>query len=114
MWPNWQAEQHGAMDEERRLFYVGLTRARHSLRLSWVRHRREWAGKPSRFLADIPRALVEGADVPRGALPGQAAAQPMNGAAGPMQGAIQRAKQGPTQAETDRMVAEFKARKAAR
>ena len=98
VWPNWQAEQHGALDEERRLFYVGLTRARHSLRLSWVRHRREWAGKPSRFLADIPRALVEGAEpgVARGAAPGRTAAPR------------------PTQADTDRMVAEFKARKAAR
>ena len=116
VWPNWQAEQHGAMDEERRLFYVGVTRARHSLRLSWVRHRREWAGKPSRFLADIPRELLEGAgaDLPRGAVPGRATARPMNGAAGPMQGATQGAKQGPTQAETDRMVAEFKAWKVVR
>ncbi len=95
VWPNWQAEQHGALDEERRLFYVGLTRARHSLRLSWVRHRREWAGKPSRFLADIPRALLEGegAGVPRGTAPARAAPRP-------------------TQAEADRLVAEFKARKA--
>ena len=116
VWPNWQAEQHGAMDEERRLFYVGVTRPRHSLRLSWVRHRREWAGKPSRFLADIPRALVEGAgaDVPRGAVPGRVAARPTKGAAGAMREATQGAKQGPTQAETDRMVAEFKARKAVR
>ena len=98
VWPNWQAEQHGALDEERRLFYVGLTRARHSLRLSWVRHRREWAGKPSRFLADIPRALVEGTEpgVPHGA------------------GASRTAAPRPTQAETDRLVAEYKSRKAAR
>ena len=61
VWPNWQAEQHGAIAEERRLFYVGVTRARHSLQLSWVRHRRDWAGKPSRFLAEIPKALIEGA-----------------------------------------------------
>jgi len=98
VWPNWQAEQHGALDEERRLFYVGLTRARHSLRLSWVRHRREWAGKPSRFLSDIPRALVEGAEqgLPRGA------------------GASRAPAPRPTQAETDRLVAEYKTRKAAR
>src|SRR5215213_2501427 len=44
VWPNWQAEQQGAIAEERRLFYVGVTRARHSLQLSWVRHRRDWAG----------------------------------------------------------------------
>lgn len=58
VWPNWQAVQQGAVAEERRLFYVGVTRARHSLQLSWVRHRREWAGKPSRFLAEIPKALT--------------------------------------------------------
>ena len=98
VWPNWQAEQHGALDEERRLFYVGLTRARHSLRLSWVRHRREWAGKPSRFLSAIPQALIEGAEpgLPRGA------------------GASCTPTPRPTQAETDRLVAEYKTRKAAR
>jgi hypothetical protein len=47
-----------AIAEERRLFYVGVTCARHSLQLSWVRHRRDWAGKPSRFLAEIPKALM--------------------------------------------------------
>jgi len=98
VWPNWQAEQHGALDEERRLFYVGLTRARHSLRLSWVRHRREWAGKPSRFLADIPRAFIEGAE------PGIAR---QAGNAAPRIAAPR-----PTQAETDRLVAEYTARKA--
>src|SRR4051812_28076196 len=61
VWPNWQAEQQGAIAEERRLFYVGVTRARHSLQLSWVRYRRDWVGKPSRFLAEIPKALIEGA-----------------------------------------------------
>ncbi len=97
VWPNWQAEQHGALDEERRLFYVGLTRARHSLRLSWVRHRREWAGKPSRFLADIPRAFIEGAEPGIARQAGNAAPR----AAAPR----------PTQAETDRLVAEYTARK---
>jgi len=102
VWPNWQAEQHGALDEERRLFYVGLTRARHSLRLSWVRHRREWAGKPSRFLADIPRAFIEGAE------PGIAR---QAGNAAPRTAAPQAAAPRPTQAETDRLVAEYTARK---
>ena len=54
VWPHWAAEGNGALAEERRLFYVGLTRARHTLQLTWVRNRREWAGKPSRFLADLP------------------------------------------------------------
>ena len=36
----------GALDEERRLLYVGMTRARRHLALSW-------AGPPSRFLAEL-------------------------------------------------------------
>ena len=38
-----------AVEEERRLFYVGITRARRRLRLSWAGPNRE----PSRFLADL-------------------------------------------------------------
>lgn len=60
LWPHYQAEQHGTMPEERRLFYVGLTRARHTLRLSWLKRRRDWPGKPSPFLLEIPSMLVEG------------------------------------------------------
>ena len=96
----------GAIAEERRLFYVGVTRARHSLQLSWVRHRREWAGKPSRFLAEIPKALIEGAvAVQRSADRGTAGRAP----ALPV-----RPVKPPTQAETDRLVAEFVARKVAK
>ena len=36
----------GALDEERRLLYVGMTRAKRQLALTW-------AGKPSRFLAEL-------------------------------------------------------------
>ncbi|MFN8621574.1 MAG: ATP-dependent DNA helicase UvrD2 [Chloroflexota bacterium] len=44
--------------EERRLLYVGITRARRELTLSWARERRSSKGraatrKPSRFLADL-------------------------------------------------------------
>lgn len=49
--------------EERRLFYVGITRARHRLTLSGCRHRRrgsEWIPRqPSRFLQEIPPDLLE-------------------------------------------------------
>ena len=101
VWPNWLAEQHGGMAEERRLFYVGLTRARLSLRLSWVRNRRAWEGKPSRFLADIPRPLIAGPSPAQSPRRGSAVA-----AAPPVQP--------PPQAEVDRLVAEFMARKVAR
>ena len=106
VWPNWQAEQQGAIAEERRLFYVGVTRARHSLQLSWVRHRRDWAGKPSRFLADIPKALFEG--------PVAASRSAGYGGSGGAAARSVRSVKPPTQAETDRLVAEFMARKAAK
>lgn len=50
--------------EERRLFYVGLTRARDALYLSHAFRRTSWGDSsvavPSRFLADIPEELVDG------------------------------------------------------
>ncbi|WP_131829647.1 ATP-dependent helicase, partial [Teichococcus deserti] len=57
VFPHFRAEAQGSLDEERRLFYVGLTRARQTLWLSWVRRRRDWAAKPSRFIAEIPQQL---------------------------------------------------------
>lgn len=49
--------------EERRLFYVGITRARHRLTLSGCATRRrggdEVPRQPSRFLAEIPPELLE-------------------------------------------------------
>jgi len=51
------------LEEERRLFYVAITRARHELTLTSCRYRR-LHGKltdflPSRFLTEIPRELVQ-------------------------------------------------------
>ncbi len=52
-----------AVDEERRLFYVGVTRAKERLYLCRARARVARGGPqyrvPSRFLADIPRELCE-------------------------------------------------------
>ncbi|WP_043367390.1 ATP-dependent helicase [Belnapia sp. F-4-1] len=107
VWPNWQAEQQGAIAEERRLFYVGVTRARHSLRLSWVRHRRDWAAKPSRFLAEIPKALT-------GAGTASWQAKGSGPASRTAAGRPARPVKPPSQAETDRLVVEFTARKAAK
>jgi superfamily I DNA/RNA helicase len=49
--------------EERRLFYVGLTRARHRLTLSGCRARRRSGEslprRPSRFLEEVPAELIE-------------------------------------------------------
>jgi DNA helicase-2/ATP-dependent DNA helicase PcrA len=66
-----------AMEEERRLCYVGMTRAEKRLVLSWARYRRRFGGgeqertMQSRFLKEIPSNLVvklgveEGDDVPQ-------------------------------------------------
>lgn len=51
------------VEEERRLAYVGMTRARRQLFLSWARLRRLYGqqveARPSRFLREIPPALVK-------------------------------------------------------
>ena len=53
--------------EERRLFYVGLTRAKERVYLSYTFRRTSYGESevtvPSRFLSDIPLDLVEGGDV---------------------------------------------------
>jgi DNA helicase-2/ATP-dependent DNA helicase PcrA len=52
------------MEEERRLCYVGMTRARERLVLTWAKSRRRFGGgdpeasKPSLFLKEVPPALV--------------------------------------------------------
>jgi DNA helicase-2/ATP-dependent DNA helicase PcrA len=55
-------EESGRLEEERRLAYVGLTRARQKLVLTYAETRRlhgmEMYGTPSRFLREIPPALV--------------------------------------------------------
>ena len=55
-------EESGRLEEERRLAYVGLTRAREKLTLTYAESRRlhgmEMYGTPSRFLREIPAALL--------------------------------------------------------
>ena len=56
-------EQPGGVEEERRLAYVGLTRAREKLYLSWARTRyrngRLELAEPSRFLDALPPSVVD-------------------------------------------------------
>src|SRR6185436_9752577 len=49
---------HEEMEEERRLAYVAVTRARHDLTMTWAQSRQifgqtRW-GRPSRFISDMP------------------------------------------------------------
>jgi DNA helicase-2/ATP-dependent DNA helicase PcrA len=56
-------EQPDGLEEERRLCYVGLTRAKDKLYLTWARARRRGGelrpGIPSRFLKALPPTIVE-------------------------------------------------------
>ena len=56
-------EEEGRLEEERRLAYVGITRARERLLLSYAESRRlhgaESLARPSRFLGEIPAVLLE-------------------------------------------------------
>jgi DNA helicase-2/ATP-dependent DNA helicase PcrA len=53
------------LEEERRLFYVGMTRAEHKLYLTSTRFRRYFGNmdqqisEPSRFLSEVPQELIE-------------------------------------------------------
>ena len=80
-------EESGRLEEERRLAYVGITRARQKLVLSYAEARRihgmEMYGIPSRFLREIPATLLHevrprvqvsrpmAASMPRRGLPGK-------------------------------------------
>jgi DNA helicase-2/ATP-dependent DNA helicase PcrA len=58
-------DSESAMEEERRLCYVGMTRAEKRLYLSWARYRRRFGGgQPeasirSRFLKEVPANLIQ-------------------------------------------------------
>ncbi len=64
--PHSRAKQEGTLDEERRLFYVALTRARLSLKLGYCTARRKYGQltpcHPSSFLKELPAELIERAE----------------------------------------------------
>ncbi|MBJ7492988.1 MAG: UvrD-helicase domain-containing protein, partial [Synechococcales cyanobacterium SupBloom_Metag_052] len=70
LFPSYRSlEDPAALEEERRLCYVGITRAKERLFLSHASERRLWGGMrepavPSVFLAELPEELVQG-DIPR-------------------------------------------------
>jgi ATP-dependent DNA helicase Rep len=75
--PHRESMAAGSVDEERRLMYVGVTRAQRSLHLSYCRKRKragEWTvTEPSRFLSELAQEDLRyaGATLP----PGEAAAE---------------------------------------
>ncbi|HEY2141617.1 MAG TPA: UvrD-helicase domain-containing protein [Solirubrobacteraceae bacterium] len=90
VFPHSRAIDEGSLEEERRLFYVGVTRAMRALYLTYARRRAVFGaqsfGMRSRFLDEIPAELLDqvqeralrpggvavgaGASFPRGGAPG--------------------------------------------
>jgi DNA helicase-2/ATP-dependent DNA helicase PcrA len=61
--PHFNSARDGQVEEERRLFYVGLTRAKEIIHLTSAARRRVFGKEerpvPSRFITDIPKELIE-------------------------------------------------------
>ena len=61
--PHMRALEEGGEEEERRLCYVGITRARQRLYMTWARERRLFGraerNLPSRFVDELPVELTE-------------------------------------------------------
>jgi DNA helicase-2/ATP-dependent DNA helicase PcrA len=61
--PHMRALEEGGEEEERRLCYVGITRAKRRLYMTWARERRLFGraerNMPSRFVDELPGDLVE-------------------------------------------------------
>src|SRR5690554_419602 len=64
--PHQSSIDEGMVEEERRLAYVGITRAQHSLTFTMARERRQYGEvvrpEPSRFLYELPQDDVEWED----------------------------------------------------
>ena len=64
VFPHMRALEEGGEEEERRLCYVGITRARQRLYMTWARERRLFGARPernlpSRFIDELPAELIE-------------------------------------------------------
>jgi DNA helicase II / ATP-dependent DNA helicase PcrA len=63
VFPHSRALDEGGLEEERRLCYVGITRAQRDLYLTYARTRNVFGarsfGAPSRFIAEIPAGLTD-------------------------------------------------------
>ncbi|HLJ03700.1 MAG TPA: 3'-5' exonuclease, partial [Solirubrobacteraceae bacterium] len=70
VFPHSRAIDEGGLEEERRLCYVGITRAERDLYMTYARSRTVFGargfGIPSRFIAEIPADLTDREQQPRG------------------------------------------------
>ena len=61
--PHTRSKEEGTLDEERRLFYVAMTRAQETLTLSYCLNRKKFGNSekrhPSPFLLELPDELVD-------------------------------------------------------
>ena len=57
--PSYSAVKSGQLDEEKRLFYVAITRARQQLLLSWCQQANGHYQQPSRFLDGLPAKFIQ-------------------------------------------------------
>ena len=64
--PHARSKVEGTLDEERRLFYVAITRAKRELMISHCGGRKKYGQvvpcHPSSFLKELPKLLIEDAD----------------------------------------------------
>ncbi len=68
LFPNYRSlDDPSAIEEERRLCYVGITRAQNQLFITHASARRLWGSRepaiPSLFLAELPKELIHGASM---------------------------------------------------
>jgi superfamily I DNA/RNA helicase len=63
LFPNERALNEGALEEERRLFYVAITRAKHTLTMTRARERIRFGKisrqRPSQFIAELPEEYID-------------------------------------------------------
>jgi DNA helicase-2/ATP-dependent DNA helicase PcrA len=74
VFPHSRALDEGGLEEERRLAYVGITRAERDLYLTYARTRNVFGartyGAASRFVGEVPAALTDREEQPRRGLGG--------------------------------------------
>ena len=86
--PHMKALEEGGEEEERRLCYVAITRARQRLYMTWTRERRLFGraerNLPSRFVDELPEELTERSSSAVGTVGGWSQSGPSEAAATPI------------------------------